>query len=117
MGEDFDVNDLVGEEFDFYGVDGNCFNLDDRIYEALEGDTSMDEIVLCSHSHHDFHIVPIARVVVEQAAFDDEAYELIDLHDGHCWLSVGTEITGYNGHAYDTAFIFDYTPRNEVPLD
>jgi hypothetical protein len=112
--DSIDFEELVGQEFDFYGVDGNCFKLDDVAYETIDGD-GLDEVRIC-HDQHRFHELPIARVVVEGAAFSDEVYELIDLHDGHRWLAFGTEICFTSERSYDVPFLFEYTPK-ETPLD
>lgn len=104
-----DFDELVGQEFDFYGVDGQCFKLDEKVYEAAE----RDEVKVC-HDRHRFHELPIARVVVENGAFSDEVYELVDLHDGHCWLQFGTE--PHCEKCRESLFVFEFTPK-EAPLD
>ncbi len=107
-----DFDELIGEEFDFYGVDGQCFKLDGNVYEAVEGDEGLDEVRI-SHDKHSFHELPIARVVIENGAFTDDVYELTDLHDGHCWLSFGNEYADSSEHC--ASFLFDYFPK-EAPL-
>ena len=93
---DFDFDDLVGEEFDFfYGASEPYFKLDDTIYEVLES----GEAVIAEGSTPDFGL-PIARVIVEDEGM---LYTLIDLHDGHCWLRFG--------RGFDE-LIFDYTPKD-----
>ncbi len=58
---DFDFDDLVGEEFDFfYGDSEPYFKLDDTTYEVQED----GEIVEASGSLPDFGL-PVARVIVE----------------------------------------------------
>lgn len=95
---DFDFDDLVGEEFDFfYGASEPFFKLDDTTYEVQQD----GEVVEAEGSLPDFGL-PIARVIVEGDGF--LAYELIDLHDEHCWLRIGTDYLGN--------FIFDYTPKD-----
>jgi len=93
---DFDFDDLVGEELDFYGADEPFFKLDDTIYEALED----GEVVVAEGSLPDFGL-PIARVIVERHGM---AYKLIDLHDEHCWLRFGL-------NSLDRP-IFDYIPKD-----
>ena len=99
-----DFDDMVGGEFDFYGCDGQCFSLDGLVYEVGEdGDVGL------ASDRSGFHALPIARVVVEHACFNDSGYELIDLHDGHCWLCFGEELVDTD---YATQFVFEYTPKD-----
>ena len=111
--ESFDFYELLGGEFDFYGVDDQCFKLDDTAYEAIENDSRLDEIRECDHwQYHQFHALPIARVVIEESEDGNVyGYQLTDLHDGHCWLRVGTEDRFTSERSYDTLFTFDYTPK------
>lgn len=111
--ETIDFDELVGQEFDFYGVDGQCFKLDDMVYEAIENDHRLDEVRIC-HDQHRFHELPIARVVIENGSFADDVYDVVDLHDGHCWLNFGTEYDETSERSYDALFVFDYFPK--VPL-
>lgn len=112
----FDFESLVGGEFDFSGVDGYRFKLDNVVYEAVEGEheTSPWQRDLARVEIYQGNSValdlPIARVVVERGAFSDEIYELVDLHDGHCWLCFGTEI-GDTSERYARLFTFEYTPK------
>lgn len=109
-----DFEDLVGEEFDFYGVEGNCFKLNNTIYEAIEGEEGLDEVRVRRGEKYDFHTSPIARVVIENGAFNDESYQLTDLHDGHCWLEFGTTLTAFydvSKRTIYTGFVFEYTPK------
>lgn len=104
-----DVWDLVGGEFDFYGVDAQCFNLDGLVYEVVEDADSFDEIRICN-DRHGFHDLPIARVAVEEA--DIGIYVLNDLHDDHCWLKFGTEYQcDERGRVVRQSFVFEYSPK------
>lgn len=98
--EDVDFEDLVGEELDFYGVDGNCFRLDDTTYEVIEEEDDSHIVV----SEECLTGMPIARVVVE---CNDTIYTLVDLHDGHHWLRLGMDYS----NAWFPLFVFDYTPK------
>ena len=114
-----DFDEMLGEELDFYGVDGTCFKLDDVIYEAVERNDRLDEVRECDRDkYHRFHASPIARVVIEECE-DNRAYgyQLTDLHDGHCWLRFGTEDYFTGGRSYDTTFLFDYTPKAPIGND
>ena len=102
---DFDFSDLVGEELDFYGVDGQRFRLDDVTYEVVEHGDGSFEVV---KSEKSIEGLPIARVTVEDITL--HLYDLTDLHDGHCWLHFGdVNDNGWPG------FVYDYFPRG--PLD
>lgn len=117
-----DFNALIGGEFDFYGVDNNCFKLDDVAYEAVEDEADGYRSMLGCVETRDvdgkiFFRTPIARVVLERSEgyekneWGGEApmdlYKLTDLHDGHCWLRFGTE----NYDDYYPSFIFDYSAK------
>lgn len=106
----FDFNDLVGGEFDFYGIDDHRFRLDDTTYEVTETSNGECEVVV---SHHAINGLPIARVVVETCAFDDDCYELRDLHDDYVWLEFGSAYDG-NDCLY---LIFEYSAKGEVDPD
>ncbi len=108
--DDFDFEDLVGEEFDFfYGASERFFKLDDTIYEAIEDDDSMEVIISEGPKQPTFGL-PIARVVLERDDNDDEfvGYKLTDLHDEHCWLRIGTDYSA----PWHVQAIFDYTPKD-----
>ena len=110
-GREIDFAEMIGGEFDFYGCDGQRINLDGLVYEVVgDEDCAFFEVVL-SDDTSGFHELPIARVVVEGAAFNDEGYELIDLHDGHCWLRFETLINDTSERSYDREFAFEYTPK------
>lgn len=108
--DDFDV--LVGQEFDFYGVDDCCFKIDEKVYEAVEDETDYSGSGLgCVETREAqgkiFFAMPVARVVIEKD--DDgsfEGYKLTDLHDGHEWLRFGTDT-----YDYYPLFRFEYTPK------
>jgi hypothetical protein len=117
-----DFDDLVGNEFDFYGVYNNCFKLDDKVYEAIEDDSdgwrsSLDCVQV--HVADDtekliFFGMPVARVVIEKVDENDfEGYKLIDLHDEHCWLRFGT---GDYDDWYPF-FVFEYSPKEQQSND
>lgn len=108
---DFDFEELVGEEFDFfYGATERFFKLDDTVYEAIEETLSgiessqLGHVEICKDSRKDTFALPIARIVIEE---DDEVYVFVDLHDGHEWLRFGTihQDDGWQ-------FIFHYTPKD-----
>lgn len=111
---DFDFEDLIDEKLDFYGVDGNCFKLNDTVYEAVENEADYHSMLDCIEAVENeaeliFFKTPIARIVIEniyELAF--AGYRLVDLHDGHEWLRFGTG--DYDD--YDPYFVFEYTPKD-----
>lgn len=114
------LNSLLGEKYDFYGVDGNSFCIgrsgSRMVLEALEDPddgyrsyfgcfrtTAVDKI---------FFGAPIAEVVFRVHQDDDDADErfsgwvLQDAATGHVWLKVGTD----HRDDYYPCFTFDYYP-------
>ena len=116
---DFDFEDLVGEEFDFYGVDGQRFRLDDTTYEVIEREDGCEVVV----SDEPIEGMPIGRVrvTVDNVAFSEECYEITDLHDDHCWLRFGIELEGVDFYSpygyYMPVFHFDYVPKGMESQD
>jgi hypothetical protein len=100
-------------EFEFYGVCGNRYKLDDTVWEAIEdpGDgyrSYLGSIELVMHGEDIFFPDPIATITVEK--FDEEdsnGYRLIDIKDQHIWLEIGTA----NTNDYYPYFVFRYEPK------
>ncbi len=115
MNPELDFESLVGMEGDFYGVDTNCFKLDDVVYEAIEDPDDgyrsyLDCVQICdvAVASKIFFGLPVARVVVENADEGDfEGYKLTDLHDGHEWLRFGTD----RSDGWYPYFVFEYSPK------
>ena len=104
----FDFDELTGgEEFDFYGVDEQRIRLDDITYQVIDSDSEDDYYVAIATQPIDG--LPIARVVVEDDC--SGIYELVDLHDGHCWLRFGLEVRDTSERSYETKFVFEYFPK------
>ncbi len=113
--ETIDLDDLEGTEADFYGVDNNCFKLDDTVCEAIEDESDgyrsmLDSVEIIKGNDAKSKIFfgsPVARVVVEHSDDGtDNLYTLVDLHDGHTWLTFGTD-----EYDYYPCFRFEYTPK------
>ena len=109
---------LVGEVFNFYGVDGNCFKLGKNVFEAIEdpGDgyrSYLNEVKLISREECEarkltFFRTPIAKVeVVESPTLS--GHNLIDTSDGHVWLEVGTD----NYDDWYPQCVFNYAPKEK----
>ncbi len=107
--------DLIGEDFLFYGVSNYMFKLDDVVYEAVEDPidgyrSCMEEIRVVlgtSAKSEPFYREPITIVQVEK---DDGAcctgYKLEDVEHDHVWLRFGTN----DADDYYPCFYFNYTP-------
>lgn len=118
----------VGLETDFYGVDNTCFKLDNCIFEAVEDESDGYRSCLKDVKMKDdtegliFFQTPIARIRVEEdneyRSYDrnpDEpfdGYKLVDVTDGHVWLSFGTE----KNDSYYPSFIFFYETKGQKVL-
>jgi len=102
---EFDLDELIGDEFDFYAVDeaGQRFRLGETTYVFVDHDDCY-EIVAADQAIDE---LPIARVTVE--ACDDHLYTVVDLHDGHVWMQIGVDVNSYT----PPYTVFDYFLRVE----
>ena len=112
--ESFDFDKYTGKKFNFYGVDNNCFKLNDKVLEAIEDDTdgyrSMLGTIEVSGKGGIFFRLPIAKVIVKKVDDgDNDGYELIDSKDGHTWLSFGTN----RSSSFYPCFYFNYQPKGK----
>ena len=114
---------LVGFEYDFYGVDdlAFCIGIDGKriAFKAVEdpddGYRSYLSTITIPLKGHIFFSVPLARVVLEdrrsdcpsERKSDFSGWELVDVTDGHVWLSVGTDYSA----DYYPCFTFHYAPK------
>lgn len=105
-----------GLEANFYGVDGNCFKLDTFVFEAVEDPedgyrSCMSEVRMADSTEGlIFFQTPLARIRVTDQVdrhSDFDGYALVDIEDGHVWLSFGTEDVG----DYYPSFTFYYSPK------
>jgi len=107
---------FIGQEFDFYGVDGYTFcigkNGSRMAIEATDdpsdGYRSYFGSFVVSEVGKIFFGTPIASVIlleVEQAGSDHRTgWKLVDTKTNHCWLMIGTD---YSDDYYPW-FVFDY---------
>lgn len=109
-----ELENLVGSEANFYGVDNNCFKLGRQVFEAVEDESDGYRSYLGSIEVRDpkgltFFGRPVAKVRIEKvddgSSFD--GYQLVDVRDGHVWLRVGTDHADY----YYPCFTFQYEVR------
>lgn len=101
--------------FQFYGVDNNCYKLDDKVWEAIEdendGYRSYLESIEVKEKTDDliFFSTPLATVQVKEVNDGyKRGWQLEDIQNGHVWLFVGTET--YDD--YYPCFRFEYTPMD-----
>jgi hypothetical protein len=98
----------------FFGVCGNYFKLDDKIFEAIEDPDDgyrsyLDTVICVENVPATFSRVKLADVVVVKAR-DEGNYRcdtLIDASDGHVWLRIGTDYS----EDYYPCFVFRYSPK------
>ena len=119
--------EMMGKEFEFFGVDGNTFKLGEKVFEALEEideelEYKIDERSFLGSVEEvkestglNFATIPVAvvRVVRIETAPGDlrndfDGYHLVDVSDGHVWLKLGTDGARYAQYPY---FEFDYDPK------
>ena len=102
-------------KYAFYGVCGNCFKLDDKIFEAIEDPDDgyrsyLQSVELVTEDKSlTFSSVKLADVKVIKASdnTDGRYDEIIDISDGHVWLQIGTDCT----EDYYPCFVFCYMPK------
>ena len=109
-----------GAQYSFYGVDGNYFKLDNRVFEAIEDPSDGYRSYLGSIRHAKnpgaiFFTTPIARVQVRTVSLDTfEGFELVDRFN-HVWLRVGTNTTTDDYYPF---FVYRYEiPKTITPLE
>jgi len=106
MDDEFDIESLFGQTFEFFGVNDNCFKLGDQVYEAVEdpSDGYRSYLGCVMRKPEDgltFFDQPLATVRVVESYI---GFELVDEIDEHEWLSVGTA----DADDYYPCFIFGY---------
>lgn len=108
-----ELNEMIGNVWPFYGVDGNTFKLGDAVFEAVEDPSDgyrsmMDRVDAVIGEGSIFFGSSIALVRVERIDERDfVGYQLVDAHDGHVWLKLGTD--EYDD--YYPCFTFRYEPK------
>lgn len=108
---------IEGEMLTFFGVCGNQFKLNDKVFEAVEdhedGYRSCLGFVALVDIDNIFFKFPLGVVkVVKVEDFNEEGfycfngYIIRDVFTRHIWLIVGTD----NSDDYYPSFVFRYTP-------
>lgn len=101
------------KEFNFYGVDGNCYKLDDTIWEAMEDESDgyrsyLGSIEQIFTDKLIFFKDALAKVTVQEFEGDNvKGWNLVDVTDNHIWLFVGTDYQ----NDYYPCFRFEYHPK------
>ena len=115
---------LVGIDLDFYGAESQAFKVDGVVFEVLEDPddgyrSHMAGVLARSDRDYNFYDKPFARVQMKKISDDDwekgaiekmHGYRLVDVEDGHVWLTFGTE--WYDD--YYPMFRFEYKPKENV---
>lgn len=105
--------EMIGQEYNFYGVDSQMFKLGRFVFEAIEDESDGLRSYLQSVEVKDrqagiFLTRPIAKVRIEES--DEEAFSgwvLRDIETDHVWLKVGTDYCD----DYYPFFVFEYQPK------
>ena len=112
---------LVGIDLDFYGAESQAFKIDGVVFEVLEDPddgyrSHMAGVLARSDRDYNFYDKPFARIQIEKISDDVgsqdavekmHGYRLVDVEDGHVWLTFGTE--WYDD--YYPMFRFEYKPK------
>ena len=112
---------LVGIDLDFYGAESQAFKIDGVVFEVLEDPddgyrSHMAGVLARSDRDYNFYDKPFARIQIEKISNDVgsqdavekmHGYQLVDVEDGHVWLTFGTE--WYDD--YYPMFRFEYKPK------
>jgi len=111
--------ELVGQEFLFYGQDGYQFKLDDTTWEVVQmqddaGFPRYKKTVQKSSyfQNHSFRREPIAivSVLIDNKDYTN-GYRLQDAEFDHVWLRFGND----TNDAYQPLFYFESTPMERRP--
>lgn len=98
--------------FKFYGICGNLYKLDDKVWEAIENPSDgyrsfLESVELRKDdTNYTFSHSPLATVRIESAS-DIDGWRLFDVEDNHLWLEIGTDTRD----SYYPCFIFAYHPK------
>ncbi len=103
----------------FFGVDGNCFKIGDKVLEAVEDENDgyrsmLEDVRERTEEGLVFFGQPLDTVMVREAppepteySRDFRGHEVVSTKDGHRWLLLGTD----DFLDYYPMFTFAYSPR------
>lgn len=99
--------------YSYYGANCNEFKLGRKVYEVIEDEddgyrSCMKELVLVDEPTGIFYKRAFAKVTLRESnAGCNDFYELVDVKDGHVWLTFGTDYS----EDYYPCFVFDPHPK------
>jgi len=103
---DFDA--LNGKEFAFYGATEQQFKIGSMIWEVLEDEEDGYRSCLGAIERKVSDAIFFKRSIAKvRVVVDDGDYKLIDVKDGHEWLTFGTD----HSDSYYPWFYFNYQPK------
>ena len=114
MNNTVDVDTLLTEPntktFKYYGANCNQFKLGSIVYEVVEDEqdgyrSSMGALLIVENPTGIFSRNYIAMVFLRESC--SQRYEVVDVEDGHVWLTFGTN--DYDD--YYPYFVFDPQPK------
>lgn len=101
--------------FDFYGVCGNRYKLDNTVWEAIEDKSDgyrsyLGSIEISTEKSDDiFFPDSLGKVYVQKYDQNDtDGWTVVDEATGHVWLVIGTN----HSDSYYPSFRFEYTPKD-----
>jgi hypothetical protein len=100
-------------KFEFYGVNGNLFKLNDTVWEAVEGEAGRGKglinIVNKVGDLSKFPSFPLATVNIIRLEDVYPMYIFNDTKDrGHTWLKIGTQYDDTDFYYTPLGLLFDY---------
>jgi len=116
------INNLLGQEVDFYGAESQAFKVNDMVIEVLEDEDDgyrsyLGGYLATDESKYNFYSQPFAKVKLEEYNEDREindyerheftGFRLVDVDDGHVWLMFGTD----RSSDYYPRFVFSCSPK------
>ena len=116
------IEQLLGQTVDFFGVDNNVFcvrptsSATRLAFEAVEDEddgyrSMLEDLCQVQIKGHIFFREPVAKVIVERDQ-GLEGYRLVDAETLHVWLRVGTD----REDNYYPCFRFEYDPPKESKI-
>ena len=108
-----EFQNILGKKRRFYGINNECFKLGNQVFEAVLGTYDeclryLESVAVIETSDLIFSRTPLATVVAEEfSEYGLEGINLVDITDGHVWLSFGTD---YSVDHYP-CFFMRYQPR------
>lgn len=98
--------------FDFYGVCGSRYKLDDTVWEAVEDPSDgyrsyLLSIEIVGDSTDIFFENSLGKVFVQECP-EYNGWKIVCEKTGHIWLKIGTDYSD----SYYPSFRFEYVPKD-----